>query len=185
MAGASDTFLFHQNGPALSSPCTWGSVWRPLLLSRAAQSYTVLSTPLCCYLEMKRRKKSIGFSQGLTTPYPRIPVEIELFPMLLWPVSDILITQSSLLGAMKEPAEGHYRQDNTVYFPWPSIPCLIQNIVGQMSGLWVIPFGSKIMNSGKMVLRWGREKFMVYFEFRRWRGQKAFPRELRAHWCDP
>lgn len=43
------------------------------------------------------------FFSKMATPYARIAMEIELFPMLLWPVSDTLITQGGLLGVLTGP----------------------------------------------------------------------------------
>ena len=44
-------------------------------------------------------------------------MEIEIIPMLLWPVSDIVITQSRLLGVMKETVEEQDRQGRSLFFP--------------------------------------------------------------------
>lgn len=91
-------------------------IWRHLLLPGAAQSYTVISPPLCCYLKIEKKKKGCCFSQALATPYPRVPVEMEMFPMLSWPVSDTFITRSRLLGVMKEAMGGQDRIEAD-YFP--------------------------------------------------------------------
>lgn len=73
-------------------------------------------TPFVPLLKKWGGKKEYCFSQALATPYPRIPVEMEIFPMLSWPVSDTFITQSRLVGVMKEAMGGQDRIE-TDYFP--------------------------------------------------------------------
>lgn len=83
-------------------------IGRPLLLPSIAQSYIVISSALCCYFKMKKKKNSIVFSQTLAIPYPRIPVEIELLPMLLQPISDSHYLEKVIRG--KETDSGGTRQ---------------------------------------------------------------------------
>lgn len=44
-------------------------------------------------------------------------MEIEIIPMLLWPVSYIVITRSRLLGVRKETVEEQDRQGRSLFFP--------------------------------------------------------------------
>lgn len=84
----------------------------------------------------------------MATPYARISMEIEMFPMFLWPASDTLITQGGLLGVLKEP-------DRTEAVSFP----LTFNLLSYSKHCWqefwilVIHFGSQMTDSGKMVLK--------------------------------
>lgn len=64
-------------------------------------------------------------------------MEIEIFPMLLWPVSDILITQSRLLGGMKETQEGQDRQDgNSLFLCDLQFPILFKILLAGFLDFW-------------------------------------------------
>jgi len=94
------------------------------------------------------------------SPYSKIPRIFGTFPKILWPVSDILITQGRLLGVMKKQCRDKMVRPEQLIPLWPSVPHLILNSVGRNAGLLVITFGNQIIDSGKQSCSWGREIFV-------------------------
>lgn len=69
-------------------------------------------------------------------------METGTFPKILWPVSDIIITQGKLLGVMKRQCRDETDRPETAHFPLTFNSHLIQNSAGRNAGLLVIQFGS-------------------------------------------
>lgn len=77
-------------------------------------------------------------------------METEITPMLLRPASDTVVAQSRLWG---DETVGDKTDRAEVFSPLTFSSLSYSHVVGRISGLFVIQFGSQIINSGKMVFK--------------------------------
>lgn len=112
-------------------------IWRCLLLPGVAQSYTLVSPLLCCYLKMKKKKKSIVFPRHWLLPTHGFLWKWKYFPCF----QGLSLTHSSLksrlLGVMKEAMGGQSRQDRSRLLPFDlQFPVLFKILLARFLDFW-------------------------------------------------